>query len=287
MQTPPSATDTIASADSIDRIRHVSAIIVDDEEPGRIALRYALGKLSKEQSWQVQAEFSNAGSARDYLMQNQVDVVFLDIQMPKENGISLARSISAMEHPPLIIFVTAYNSHAVDAFEVHALDYLLKPFNSRRFNEAIDRACEMLTQRNGYRAALSEFITTQQDQNVATNQTSPSTAPQYLEQVIVRSVGEMECVKLRDVLWISSASNYVELHLPQRVVLHRITLSELEKRLNPKDFMRVHRTAMVRIQQMQQVRVAGDGVYQLALFGGGEVPVSERYIDAVRAQFSA
>ncbi|MBC3882683.1 response regulator transcription factor [Undibacterium sp. LX40W] len=251
----------------------IRAIIVDDEESGRITLSYALRKHSQ---WQVQAEFGNAGSARDYLLQHPVDVVFLDIQMPKENGISLARSISAMEHPPLVIFVTAYNAHAVDAFEVHALDYLLKPFNPRRFNEALERASEMLAQRNGYRAALSQFVETQH---------RPMPAPDYLEQVIVRSVGEMECVKLTDVLWVSSASNYVELHLPHRVVLHRMTLSEMEKRLNPEEFMRVHRTAIVRTKQMQQVRVAGDGVYQLALFGGGEVPVSERYIDAVRSHF--
>ena len=101
-------------------ITHIRSIIVDDEEPGRNSLRYALAKHSQ---WQVLAEFSNAISAGDYLTQNSVDVVFLDIQMPKENGISLARSISAMEHPPLVIFVTAYNAHAVDAFEVHALDY--------------------------------------------------------------------------------------------------------------------------------------------------------------------
>lgn len=252
----------------------IRAIIVDDEEPGRITLRYA---LSKHSQWQVQAEFSNTATARDYLLHNAIDVVFLDIQMPKENGISLARSISAMEHPPLVIFVTAYNAHAVDAFEVHALDYLLKPFNPRRFNEALQRANDMLLQRNGYRAALTQFVESQDQVNKD---------PEYLEQVIVRSIGEMECVKLHDVLWISSASNYVELHLPNRIVLHRMTLSEMEKRINPKEFMRVHRTAIVRIQQMQQVRITGDGVYQLALFGGGEVPVSERYIDAVRAHFS-
>ena len=263
-------------------------ILVDDEDPGRITLRYA---LSKHASWEIVDEFSNAASAREFLQDNQVDVVFLDIQMPKENGISLARSISTMPDPPLIIFVTAYNAHAVDAFEVHALDYLLKPFNPRRFAEALKRAEEMLEQRRGYHEALKIFVTNSEKletnlNGTPTNSESSHTAPEYLEQVIVRSVGEMECVKLSDVLWISSASNYVELHLPKRVVLHRITLTELEKRINPKEFMRVHRTAIVRTNQMHQVRVAGDGVYQLALFNGDEVPVSERYIAQVRAHFA-
>ncbi|WMW79634.1 LytTR family DNA-binding domain-containing protein [Undibacterium cyanobacteriorum] len=272
------------------------AIIVDDEDPGRVTLRYA---LSKHAQWQVLAEFGNAAAAREYLEKNAVDVVFLDIQMPKENGISLARSISTMQDPPLIVFVTAYNAHAVDAFEVHALDYLLKPFNPRRFAEALKRAEEMLEQKRGYREALTMFVenasalekhpTPPNSPAITTNPTSETRdAPptNYLEHVIVRSVGEMECVRLSDVLWVSSASNYVELHLPKRIVLHRITLTEIEKRLNPQEFLRVHRTAIVRTNQMQQVRVAGDGVYQLALFNGDEVPVSERYIAQVRAHFA-
>lgn len=264
------------------------AILVDDEDPGRITLRYA---LSKHADWSIAAEFSNAASAREFLQQNQVDVVFLDIQMPKENGISLARSISTMDNPPLIIFVTAYNAHAVDAFEVHALDYLLKPFNPRRFAEALQRAEEMLEQRRGYREALSLFVSQagplERSLHKPSNIAEPAIpVPEYLEQVIVRSVGEMECVKLHDVLWISSASNYVELHLPKRIVLHRITLTEIEKKLNPNEFMRVHRTAIVRTKEMQQVRVAGDGVYQLLLFNGDEVPVSERYIAQVREHFA-
>lgn len=268
-------------------IKH-RAILVDDEDPGRIAMRYA---LSKYVNWQIVNEFTNAASARSFLQANTVDVVFLDIQMPKENGISLARSISTMANPPLIIFVTAYNAHAVDAFEVHALDYLLKPFNPRRFAEALQRAEEMLEQRRGYREALSLFVANAgKFESTLNNDTAleqeVAAEVDYLEQVIVRSVGEMECVRLADVLWISSASNYVELHLSKRVVLHRMTLTELEKRLNPKEFMRVHRTAIVRTNQMQQVRVAGDGVYQLALFNGDEVPVSERYIAQVRAHFS-
>lgn len=264
------------------------AILVDDEDPGRIALRYALSKYA---NWEIVDEFSNAASARAYLQNNSVDVVFLDIQMPKENGISLARSISTMANPPLIIFVTAYNAHAVDAFEVHALDYLLKPFNPRRFAEALQRTEEMLEQRRGYREALGLFVANASKLESSLNNSAAASEENaatvdYLEQVIVRSVGEMECVRLADVLWISSASNYVELHLPKRVVLHRMTLTELEKRLNPKEFMRVHRTAIVRTNQMQQVRVAGDGVYELALFNGDEVPVSERYIAQVRAHFS-
>ena len=266
----------------MNRANHInSAIIVDDEEPGRIMLRYALKNYSE---WQIAGEFNTVSSARAYMDRYHVDVVFLDIQMPKENGIALARSLSQLEQPPLIIFVTAYNAHAVDAFEVHALDYLLKPFNPIRFAQAIERAGEMLAQRRGYAKALQSFVAAEdQVQVLAQSETKAS----YLQHVIVRSVGEMECVLLELVHWISSASNYVELHVGQRAVMHRMTLSKLETLLNPAQFVRVHRTVIVSIDQMQQLSIIGDGTYSLKLFCGDAVPVSERYVENVRAVFSA
>lgn len=257
----------------------VSCILVDDEEAGRITLRYAISQLT---DWEIVAEFDQTTGVRELLQTRTVDVIFLDIQMPHENGISLARSLASMEKPPLIIFVTAYNSHAIDAFDVHALDYLLKPINNQRFAQAIKHAQDMLEQKHGYAYALNAALSAIDKKNEISH--SPD---DFLTQVIVRSVGEMECIRLHDVLWIASASNYIELHLAKRTVLHRMTLSELEKRLDPRDFIRVHRTCIVRIQQMQQVRVTGDSVYQLSLFCGDDVPVSERYIEQVRKHFSA
>jgi two-component system LytT family response regulator len=253
------------------------AIIVDDEEPGRVMLRYA---LCAQRNWTILGEFSHAASAREFLNANEVDVVFLDIQMPKENGIGLARSLSNLDQPPLIIFVTAFNAHAIEAFEVHALDYLLKPFNTLRFTQALTRAAEILTQRRGYAKALRSFVDSEEQAG------KPATgSTRYLQQIIARSVGEMECIPINEVLWMSSASNYVELHLTKRVVLHRMTLSAIEKLINPQDFIRVHRTALVRIDQFQQLKVVGDGSYSLTLVCGAEVAVSERHIQQVRGLF--
>jgi two-component system LytT family response regulator len=252
-------------------------IIVDDEEPGRVMLRYS---LSAHPDWQVAGEFSDVASARAFLEQQMVDVVFLDIQMPRENGISLARSLSELAQPPLIIFVTAYNQHAVEAFEVHALDYVLKPFNASRLRQALARAGEILNQRRGYAHALRSFV--EADALAHSSQPQP-----FLKQVIVRSVGEMECVRLEQVHWISSASNYIELHLADRVVLHRMTLSQIEQCVDPRHFMRVHRTVIVRIDQMRRLNVIGDGAFNLTLFCGADVAVSERHVDNVRACFAA
>ncbi len=255
------------------------AIIVDDEEPGRIMLRYA---LSAQKNWTILGEFSNVAAAREFINSHEVDVIFLDIQMPRENGISLARSLSILDNPPLIIFVTAYNAHAIEAFEVHALDYLLKPVNLARFTQALSRADEILTQRRGYAKVLSSYVNS--EDRAGDNSSSGSN---YLQQIVARSVGEMECIPIAEVLWMSSASNYVELHLTKRVVLHRMTLSALEKLINPQDFIRVHRTALVRIDQFQHLRVVGDGMYTLTLVCGVEVAVSERHIERVRALFAA
>lgn len=255
----------------------IRVIIVDDEEPGRVMLRYS---LAAHPDWHIMGELCDVAGARDFLLQQPVDVIFLDIQMPGENGISLARSVSAMAQPPLIIFVTAYNQHAVEAFDVHALDYLLKPFNAARLRHAIERAGDMLAQRRGYARALRNFVEAEDAPR------SGVPAP-FLRQVIVRSIGEMECVPLERVHWISSASNYIELHLAGRVVLHRMPLSQMEQCIDPAQFLRVHRGAIVRIDQIQRLNVIGDGTFNLTLYCGAEVAVSERHVESVRACFSA
>lgn len=258
--------------------KHINrAIIVDDEEPGRIMLRYA---LAAQKNWTILGEFGDVAATREFLNANEVDVVFLDIQMPKENGIALARSLSNLEDPPLIIFVTAFNAHAIEAFEVHALDYLLKPVNSLRFTQALSRADEILTQRRGYAKVLRSFVDSEEQ-----TKDHATSASHYLRQIVVRSVGEMECVPIAEILWMSSASNYVELHLAKRVVLHRMALSTIEKLINPHEFIRVHRTALARTDQLQQIKVVGDGSYSLTLTCGAEVAVSERYIQQVRGAF--
>ena len=261
----------------------ITCIIVDDEEHGRTTLRYA---LEDHPQWKLLREFDQAESARQFLTEQtahqKIDVVFLDIQMPKENGISLARSISALPQPPIIIFVTAYNNHALDAFAVHALDYLLKPCNPKRFAEAIHYAQDMLEQKQGYAQALQQALSSLDQRS-----DHPDAAAQELRHLVVRSVGAMECVQLTDILWFSSASNYVELHLAGRTVLHRMTLSELEQRLPSSQFLRTHRTAIIRIAQIQQLVIQKDGSYQVTLRCGDKVPVSERYLEQVRQHFNS
>lgn len=246
----------------------IRVLIVDDEEPGRVNLRYS---LAAHPGCIIVAECGGAASARAALAAQEIDLVFLDVQMPQESGLSLARELSAQAAPPLIVFVTAHSVHAIEAFEVHALDYLLKPVDDMRLAQAVERAGAMLAQRqrHAFGDALRGYVAAE--------------ASLYLETISVRSVGRIDQVRTEHILWVESAGNYVQLHTAARSLLHRVPLGRLERHLNPADFLRVHRGAIVRRTQIASLAVAGDGSYRLALRCGAEVTVSEKYLQLVKA----
>lgn len=244
------------------------ALIVDDEEPGRVNLRYA---LAEHPGWSVVDECASVDAANAALTAHEIDVVFLDIQMPRDSGLVLARALAAQSSPPLVIFVTAHNAFALEAFEVHALDYLLKPVNDERLAAALARAEAMLAQRQraAYGQALRGYV---------------ADTGSYLQQLSVRSVGSIECIQLADVHWIEACGNYVQLHMAARSVMHRSAISRLAERLDPAIFMQVHRRAIVRADQLARLDTAGDGVHRLHLRCGAQTAVSERHVGAIRAR---
>ena len=252
-------------------------LIVDDEEPGRINLRLA---LAAHPSWKIAGESADTAQARAFLGAHTVDVVFLDIRMPRESGLALAHEFALQADPPLVIFVTAYDTHAVEAFRVHALDYLLKPLDDADLAKALARAGALLAQRQRavHTGALRDWS--------ASHQREPGHLPVYLRQLHVRSVGRIDVVQLEEVMWIEAAGNYVELHLAQRRVLHRVPIGSLERHLDPGTFVRVHRSALVRMDQVTALRTGADGGAAVTLRCGSAVPVSERYLARVRGILS-
>ncbi len=243
-------------------------LIVDDEAHARTNLRFALAALP---GWDIAGECGSAATTRAFLADGQADIILLDVQMPVESGLDLARELSKRATPPLVIFVTAHRDHALDAFDVHALDYLVKPINETRLRQALERAATLLHQRAAYEQALRRFV---------------QPTPGYWKDITVRSVGRMDRVSLADVRWIETAGNYVELHTPQRTFLHRSTLAELERYLDPADFLRIHRRILVRRGEMVTLRQGQDGGTVVVLAGGRELAVSERYGAAVRGAMS-
>lgn len=257
----------------------IRALVVDDEVPGRDNVRLALREHAR---WELVGECASVEEARAAMATASVDVVFLDVQMPQESGMVLAREFAAQAAPPTIVFVTAYQHYAVQAFEFHAVDYLLKPFDDDRFAQTLSRVEDLMAlRRRGARYAelLQNYLAHTAD--------GKQVDGKYLDRICVRSVGQMESVAVGDVAWIGSSGNYVELHLAARVVLHRTTFGEILKRLDPQHFLQVHRRAIVRRTQCQGLHVVGDGTYELVLAGGDTVPVSERYVHAVRAALGA
>jgi two-component system LytT family response regulator len=242
-----------------------TVLIVDDEAHARTNLRLALAPLA---DWVTVADCASAAAAHAFLQTTAVDLILLDVHMPVESGLDMARSLSRLERPPLIVFVTAHRGHALDAFDVHALDYLVKPVDDRRLLQALERARVLLDQRATYVHALRQFA---------------DPAPAYWTEVIVRSVGRMDRVALAEVRWIATAGNYVELHTAQRTVLHRSTLTALEGYLDPQDFLRIHRRILVRRSQVSGLRQGQEGGYTLVTLCGQALPVSERYAAAVKS----
>lgn len=243
----------------------LNVLIVDDEAHARTNLRMALLALP---DWKMVGECSNAAAARACLAGGGVDVVLLDIQMPCESGLDLARDLSRLESPPLVVFVTAHRGHALDAFDVHALDYIVKPVDELRLRLALERASLMLEQRASYAQALRQFVAPE---------------PGYWSELVVRSVGRIERVALADVQWMESTGNYVELHLPQRTLLHRSTLTELARYLDPKEFLRIHRRILVRRSQMRGLIQMETGSHTMTLLCGKNLPVSESHFPAVKS----
>jgi two-component system LytT family response regulator len=256
----------------------IRALIVDDEAPGRENLALALAAIP---GWSVVAACDSARHAREAIAGQEIEVAFIDVQMPQESGLGLARSLCALPNPPLLVFVTAYSRYAIDAFEVHALDYLLKPLNDLRLTHALQRAEAMLAlrQRKGYADAVRDCVDD-------TECSVAGAALPYLRRVNIRSIGRIEAVDLSEVSTMSSAGNYVELQVGSRTVLHRIPLSRLEPRLDPADFMRTHRTCIVRCSQARELVTVSDGAYLLRLRSGAAVPVSPRYLEKVREQLA-
>jgi two-component system, LytTR family, response regulator len=237
----------------------IRAIVVDDEPLGRDRIRmFAEARSDVE----VIAECADGRSAINAIHRRKPDLVFLDVQMPGVDGFDVIREIGP-ENMPAVIFVTAYDEHAVEAFEVHALDYLLKPFRSDRFAEAVDRVSRIIKEgRQESRRGLDTLI---------------SARSQPLDRILIKGARKAHFVLVSEIDWIESAGNYLRLHAGERVHLMRQTMKNIERQLDPNRFVRIHRCAIVNLSSVKELHRTDGGEYIVVLVGGKRLRLSRGY----------
>lgn len=235
-------------------------LIVDDETLARARIRKM---LVTEPDIEVIGEASNGPEAIAFIQQHRPNLAFLDVQMPEVSGFDVLRAIPS-ELWPAVIFVTAHDQHALEAFEVHALDYLLKPFKAIRFQEALQRARKYLADRTA--ATLNQNL---QDLLTAVR---PETG--YPSRLSVKSGERTTFVKVDEVDYIEAAANYAILHAGAQNHILRETLTNLETRLSPKQFLRINRSAIVNLDRVKEVKPALRGEYLVVLKNGKELSLT-------------
>ena len=239
-------------------------LLVDDEPLARGKLRRL---LADEAGIEIVGEAGSADEARALIERERPALVFLDIQMPGQDGFQLIESLPR-DLLPGVVFVTAYDQHAVRAFEVHALDYLLKPFDRERLRLALERARESLARADA-QAGL--------DEQLKSMLTELRGEQPFLSRFVVRSVGRIVFVRAQDVDWIEAAGNYVRLRIGKESHLLRETMSSLETRLDPKVFARIHRSTIVNIDRIKELNHIFHGDYSVLLKDGTRLTLSRGY----------
>ncbi len=279
-------------------------LIADDEPLCRDTLH---SLLAAEPDVEILGSCRNGTEALEQLRQDPPDLVFLDVEMPGLNGFEVLTALDS-DHPPMIIFTTAYDSYAIEAFGVHAVDYLLKPFDDERFTQALDRARDLLSSERVVEASqkLASIIQskgTPQDPSgddsksppapgpVTTPVTTPRSEPETqlvtedpapLDRLTIRREGGIELVQTSSILWVEAADQYVRLHTRKGEVLMRESMGALERSLDPARFQRVHRSAIIALDQIQRLVTQPGGLGKVQLLDETWIPVSRARIAALR-----
>jgi two-component system LytT family response regulator len=253
-------------------MNRIRTFVVDDEPPAR---RRLLELLEREPDIEIAGAFEGGAEALEAMAREAPDLLFLDIQMPGLDGFELLDGIEDARQP-ITVFVTAYDSYALKAFEVKALDYLLKPFSDERFEATLSRARERVRSRE--REALGEKLLSLVETHPAREE------KQYVSRLVVRNRGQVRFLDVRDVEWIEAAGVYVTIHEGGREHLVRESLAALEVRLDPSRFARIHRSAIIALDRVTELRLDDRGSYRVVLRDGTVLPLSRRQRDALEAR---
>lgn len=245
---------------------NIKTIVVDDEKPARMRL---LELLRRETDVEVVGTAADGAEGLDLIRAVQPDLLFLDVQMPGLDGFGVLQRLG-VDEMPVTIFVTAYDKYAIQAFDAHAIDYLLKPYSDERFEDAIRRARKYLAT-----PAAREQI----DQLTAATHERQSVNAQsgFIERLVLKSSTSVTFLDVDDLDWIEAAGVYVYLHVGSKVHLYRSSVTQLLQRLDSRQFVRIHRSAAVNAAHIAELRARSHGDFTVVLKNGTELTMSRGY----------
>ena len=242
----------------------IHVLVADDELPARQRL---MDLLRRDDQVGSVSEAADGQTAVEMIEREKPDLLFLDVQMPELDGLGVVDAIGAADMP-LTVFVTAYDQHAIRAFEANALDYLLKPFSDERFEAAMARVKARLDERS-----MKEF-----GQRVMKMVSAAPAAPERrLDRLVVKAGGTTRFIRVIDIDWIEAAGVYVTLHVGGKELLYRAALNDLADKLDPRRFVRVHRSALINIESVVQLEPISHGEFEAVLKNGSRTRVSRTY----------
>ena len=246
----------------------IRTLIVDDEPLARERVRKL---LEKQSDIEIVGECANGREALAAATEHAPDLIFLDAQMPELDGFGFLEKLSG-PRMPAVIFVTAHDKFALRAFEVHALDYLLKPFDSERFQKALDRARARLRNKEG----------DDLNQRVAELLADLRGGARTPDRLAIKTAGRVILLKIDDIDWVEAADNYVSLHVGNESHLHRETMSTLETKLPADKFMRISRSTIVNVERVKELQPLFHGEYSVILRNGTRLTLSRSYRDKLQ-----
>ena len=250
----------------------ISVLIVDDERLGREVVSHM---LEKHAGFRVLRECANGSEALDSIQELKPDLVFLDIKMPGMSGMDLAERLDD-NNRPVVVFVTAYDDFAVDAFKHNALDYLLKPFDQDRFDQMIQRVRRRFDQKEeaSFAKRLKGFLSAHPDFN--------DSASSAIDRIVVKESGRVFFVDPNEVNYFEASGNYVALHVDGKSHLVYDTLTKMEGKLDPQRFLRIHRSTIVNLERIQELQPHFNGEYVVILKNGDRLKLSRSYKEVAR-----
>ena len=262
--------------DMADR-QNIRTLIVEDETVARQTIRLL---LETDPDILITGECPNGVAAVEVMRKEMPDLLFLDVQMPGLNGFDVLKSLD-QRHLPAIIFTTAFDQYAIKAFEVHALDYLLKPFDDERFQSALTHAKRIIMEERVGEASQQLLDLLERFSPESRPRTLEASGRRYLTRFMIRSGGRLTVVDVRDVEWIEAEGNYVSIHALGKSHLLREKISVLEEQLDPSMFARIHRSTIIRADMIKSMKPLFNGDHSVTMLDGREFTMSRTYRDRV------